>query len=127
MDTKGTVATTSTDAPTAPIEFGGRKIMTYLPNEAQMAVIARLSYWDRNVGKEDVQKLRAGINRVGTLLAGLMVEQDDWDFIEDGMAAREFTWEEVLGIFDLLADAHGLGNRATRRAAKSTASRARRG
>lgn len=125
MDTKGTVTAASTDAPTEPIEFHGRKIMTYLPNEGQLAVIARLSYWDRNVGKEDVQKLRAGINRVGTLLAGLMVEQEDWDFIEDGMASREFAWEDVLGIFEKIADAHGLGgNRAQRRA---TTSRARRG
>lgn len=109
-----------------PIEFKGREIMTYLPNEAQIAVMARLTFWDRNVG-EDVQKIRGGLNRIGALLAGLMVNREDWDWIEDNMAAREFDWSEVLDIFTLIGDAHGLHNRADRRARKATQSRARRG
>jgi len=124
MTTKGTA--TSTEEPTAPIEFHGRTIETYLPNEGQMAVISRLSYWDRNVGDKDVEKIRAGINRVGALLAGLMVKQEDWGWIEDGLAAREFDWSDVLDIFGLIADAHGITNRAERRR-RTTQSRARRG
>lgn len=120
---KGTV---SADQATAPIEFHGRTIQTYLPNEGQMAVIARLSYWDRNVGDKDVNKIRAGVNRVGALLAGLMANQEDWDWIEDGLAGREFDWSEVLDIFGLIADAHGLSNREDRRR-RPAQTRARRG
>lgn len=120
-------STTTTEAPEGaqPITFKGREILTYLPNEAQIAVIARLSLWDKNVGQDSMEKLRRGINRVGALLAGLMVHQEDWDWIEDGMAARTIDWAEVLDIFDLIGDAHGLKNRAARRA--KTTSRARRG
>lgn len=129
MDTKGTVATDESTAKTAdstaPIEFHGRKIVTYMPNEAQMAVIARMTFLDPDT--QDVNRVRTHINRVGALLAGLMVEQADWDFVEDGMAAREFTWDEVLDIFNLIAQAHGLVNREQRRAAKKTGGKARRG
>lgn len=120
---EGTSATTTAEAPTQPITFHGRMIETYLPTEAQIAVIARMSFVDPN--SRDVQKLRVATNRVGMLLAGLMANQDDWDFIEDGMAAREIEWDEVLNIFELIAEAHGLKNRAARRATGK--SRARRG
>jgi hypothetical protein len=125
---KGTEAPQASTEATAPIVFKGRTIQTYLPNEAQIAVIARLSFWDRNIG-QDVERIRGGINRVGALLAGLMVDRADWEWIEDGMASREIQWEEVLDIFDLLADAHGLTNRADRRsrARKAAPAKARRG
>lgn len=115
---------TATTEEAKPIEFKGRTILTYMPNDAQMAVIARMTYLT-NEDAKDVEKVRKYVNRVGKLLAGLMVNQGDWDWIEDGMAAREIDWREVLDIFMLVADAHGLRNRAARRAAKST--RARRG
>lgn len=121
---KGTSTTTE---PTAPITFRDRTIQTYLPNEAQIAVIARMTFWSESSMGNDVQRLRAGINRVGKLLAALMVNQDDWDYVEDLMAAREVEWSEVLGIFSLIADAHGLSNRADRRQRKTAAPKARRG
>jgi len=111
----------------APIEFKGRTIQTYLPNEAQVAVITRITFWDVEAMGKDKEKFRRGVNRIGSLLAGLMVNQEDWDWIEDGMAAREIDWADVISIFSLISDAHGLTNRADRRARKSTGTRARRG
>lgn len=129
MDDKGTVTATSTEAPTAPIVFRGRTIQTYLPNEAQIAVIARMTFWTADSMGKDVNRFRTGVNRVGALLAGLMADQADWDFIEDGMAAREIEWDGVLGIFNLIAEAHGLVNREDRRATakKTGGKKARRG
>lgn len=112
---------------TAPITFHGRVIETYLPNDGQLAVIARLGIALDRMGT-DVERIKVSINRVGTLLAGLMRDRADWDWIEDGMAAREIPWSDVLDIFGLIAEAHGLTNRAQRRAAaKRAPAKARRG
>lgn len=144
---------TQTPAETRNIEFHGRTIAVLEPTTEQWGLIVESSEWWRknqrglatvadrlrdadggtaaNPAEEDAKNLaRAGyrrIARVQTLIGALCAEDDDWDWIQDGMADRSIPWEEVIGLPGVIGAAFRddePNNRAERRA-KGRGSRVR--
>jgi|GEM_PF-2339677 len=118
---------------TRPVEFGGRTIQTVKPNEGQLAVLVRMGFWRRNYGEEadpanaaQFARQLSALNRLFTLIAALIHDQADWDWIEDRMADSTFTGEEVMGLLITILRLWSDGaddNRAARRAKKTSARR----
>lgn len=117
---------TTTKPETRPVTFQGREIATLQPSAEHVAVMVRMSKFEQNTGS-DTRKQAAMINRVPVLGAALCADPDDWDTIEDGMAARTVTWEEVVDFIVGVCSVWGADNRAAKRATakKTTARRAR--
>lgn len=151
---------TTVDTPTEfQITFENRDMRVILPNEDQLAVlIASQEFFRRHMRRMDeilpelealgaartaehpVVQEAARLNREGmkhagrfqTILQTLLLDQADWDFIQDGMADKSIKWQHVADIPALIIEAHNAqtgeplgGNRATRRAKKTTGRLAR--
>lgn len=145
---------TQTPAETRNIEFHGRTIAVLEPTTEQWGLIVESSEWWRKnqrglAGVADRLKLADGgdadnpeqeqarnlakagyrrIARVQLLVGALFANEDDWDWIQDGMADRTIPWEDVVSLPGVIGAAFREGdepnNRAERRA-KGRGSRVR--
>lgn len=127
---------TDTQKPsTAPIQFMGREMLTYLPDDSQMALLIEASNWfgrerkqvlglddlPPGISEEDPRVVAArriaaeGMKRVGrlqTIIGALFVEPDDWEAICHGMAAREIDWRLVAELPAVIMRAHNEAEQA---------------
>lgn len=111
---------TEPETPTVPtVEFRGRMMPVQLPDEAQYAILIEAERWMNKVDKEraavgDVPedapadhpgrvkldgllKISKGhLGRFLSVLGSLFLDEDDWDYIRDGMADRSINRAEVF-------------------------------
>lgn len=108
------------------LEFKGRKIAVRMPSSGQMAVLARLAAtWDE--GRQDPDQLLRLMNRTLGLLAGLMVNRGDADWLEDGLASRRLDFGDVTELFHRITDTLVPPQNRAERRARARRSRNRRG
>jgi hypothetical protein len=95
------------------------------PSPEQIAVIYRMSRL-RPAAETSMPRQLATLNRVPTLLEALIVDEADWDDIEDDLAAKRVTVGELIEpITEAIRVWAAPANRATKRAAaKKTTARA---
>lgn len=141
------MTTPATAVPAEPvtIEFHGRTMPVVAVSQEQLALLIEAQEWFRRrrrdldamagrpSGTADAQGeqlLGQGFKHVGrlqTILKHLFLDEDDWDWICDGMADRTIPWQDVADLPALILAAHRIaaeaaeggasGNRADKRAA----------
>ena len=102
------------------IVFHDRHMRVQPPDDAKYAILIEAERWMTRVVKEkdklnipddapadhpDVikaieltERSKNHLGRVLAILGSLFLDEEDWDFIRDGMAARELGREEVLAL-----------------------------
>lgn len=135
----------TTAAVTEPtIEFLDRPMRVREPDEAQYAILIEAERWmgrvvrerekldlsgdlpddhpDMVKAQELLDRSKSHLGRFLAVLGTLFLDQQDWDDIRDGMAAREVSREDMLGLAaKIIAACRGAAepaNREQRRAAK---------
>jgi hypothetical protein len=86
---------------TREVVFHDRKIAVLKPSVEQSTVLVRLARLKEPEHYSDERKI-ATINRLPLLVSSLCANEEDWDWVEDGLADGTVQWQEVI---DLLADA----------------------
>lgn len=102
------------------IVFRGQNMFVQAPDEAQFAILIEAERWLGNVQKkraalglpddaapDDPRHAEAAklfnisknhLARIMSVIGSLFVDEDDWDFIRDGLAAREISRVELFEI-----------------------------
>lgn len=119
------------DTETRNIEIKGRTYPTVQVTESQVVVMARVEAQIRRLGRtnRDINNDPAALRqaqslaiRATSIVAGCFADPDDWTDVEEMMAMRQITWEEVLDIIaqvgKVWADEEVPANRAAKRAVK---------
>lgn len=82
---------------TREITFHERAINVFEPTKEQFAVLLRLSQL-RPAKDTSTARQIATINRLPLLVSSLFADDEDWDWVEDGLATNEVKWEEIIDI-----------------------------
>lgn len=102
------------------IVFRGQNMFVQAPDEAQFAILIEAERWLGNVqkkraalgvaddaGPDDPRHAEAAklfnisknhLARIMSVIGSLFLDQDDWDFIRDGLATREISRVELFEI-----------------------------
>lgn len=131
------------------IVFRGQNMLVQAPDEAQFAILIEAERWLAGVQKRraklgipddapaddprhaEAEKLltisKNHLGRIMNVLGSLFLDEDDWDFIRDGMAAREISRAELFELPAMIIKATREADelKPTNRDAKRKAQRAR--
>lgn len=125
-----------TDTETRPITVKGRTYQTSEVSPTQVVVMLRIEAAmrrlqrvnDLNTNPQALGQAKSLATRACSVVAGCFADPDDWQEIEEMMALREITWEEVLDIISQVgkawSDEEVPSNRTAKRAAAKKAVRA---
>lgn len=131
------------------IQFRGRTMFVQAPDEAQFAILIEAERWLSGVQKKraalgipedappddprhaEAEKLfhisKNHLARVMSVIGSLLLDEEDWDFVRDGMAVREISRVELFEIPSMVIKATQEADqlKPVNREAKRKAQRAR--
>lgn len=97
---------------TVMVELGGREVEMRKPTDGALVVLARVSRGmptsmienDGEMAQEQRDKLVRNLGTLGKVVEGMIVKDDDKDWLDDAMIDGDVTAEEVFGCIRLAGE-----------------------
>lgn len=104
------------DAPVRDVVWLERTIPCYEPSDEQFTAVLRLAKLPSSADGVSVKRMLATLNRVPELCRMLMADEDDQEWMEDGIAFKRIKLDQLPEfLFGVIEAWWGEQSRATRR------------